>query len=97
MKLAVVILNWRTPALTIDCLRSLEPEVTRLPAARVVVTDNASGDDSIERIGAAIRKNGWEPWARLMPLPKKVVARRSTRFATWYACDGPTRDMRTRG
>ncbi|HEV3028452.1 MAG TPA: glycosyltransferase family 2 protein [Planctomycetota bacterium] len=70
MKLTVVVLNWRTPALTIDCLRSLEPELAGLPSARVIVTDNASGDDSIERIGAAIRKNGWEPWAQLMPLPK---------------------------
>ena len=35
---------------------------------RVCVTDNASGDGSIEQIRAAIETNGWD-WATLMPLP----------------------------
>ena len=71
MGLLIVIVNYRTAALTIDCLRSLAPEMASLPqGARVVVTDNASGDDSVERLTAALRDNGWGEWAKLMPLPR---------------------------
>ena len=76
-RLIVVILNYRTPSLTIDCLRSLASEVRSLggkPLAasllgtRVVISDNASGDKSVELIGAAIETEGWGDWASLMPL-----------------------------
>jgi len=43
-------------------------EVRSLPGTRVVVTDNASGDGSVERIEAAIETEGWGDWASLMPL-----------------------------
>lgn len=66
----VVIVNYRTPDLTIDCLRSLEPEVSGRDDTRVVVTDNASGDDSVGLLGAAIRENGWQAWAELQPLDR---------------------------
>ena len=59
---AVVIVNYRTPALVVDCLRSLIPEVATEPDLRVVVVDNASGDDSVAVIGDAIRREGWT-WA----------------------------------
>lgn len=69
-RLLVVILNYRIPSLTIDCLRSLVGEVRSLIGIRVVVTDNASGDGSVERIGAAIEAEGWGYWASLMPLDR---------------------------
>ncbi len=69
-RLLVVILNYRTPSLTIDCLRSLVGEVRALPGIRVVVTDNASGDHSVEQIAAAIETEGWGDWASLMPLDR---------------------------
>ena len=70
MKLLVVIVNYRTPDLTIDCLRSLAPEVAAVPGgARVVVTDNLSPDDSVARLRRAIDDNNWATWATLMPLP----------------------------
>jgi GT2 family glycosyltransferase len=68
MNLLIVIVNYRTPELTIDCLRSLEPEVEGLPGTSVVVTDNASGDDSLLRLEAAARANGWERWVKILPL-----------------------------
>ena len=67
MKLLVVIVNYRTADLTIDCLRSLSPEVASVPACAAVVVDNASGDGSADRIARAIDCNGWRSWARLMP------------------------------
>jgi N-acetylglucosaminyl-diphospho-decaprenol L-rhamnosyltransferase len=66
--LLVVIVNYRTPALTIDSLRSLVGEVQSLPGTRVVVTDNKSGDGSVEQIKNAIETEGWGEWATLMPL-----------------------------
>jgi GT2 family glycosyltransferase len=69
MKLLVVIVNYRTAGLAVDCLRSLAPELAAIGAARVVVTDNLSGDDSVARIRQAIDDNRWNAWASVMPLP----------------------------
>ena len=69
-RLLVVIVNYRTPGLTIDCLHSLVSEVRELPLTRVVITDNASGDDSVEKIQTAIENEGWGDWASLQPLER---------------------------
>jgi N-acetylglucosaminyl-diphospho-decaprenol L-rhamnosyltransferase len=68
--LLVVILNYRTPDLTIDCLRSLLNEVQSLPGTQVVVSDNNSGDGSVEKIAAAVAIEGWQDWVSLMPLDR---------------------------
>ncbi len=69
MKLLIVIVNYRTAGLTVDCLRSLLPEVAAVAGGcRVVVTDNASGDDSADAIQKAVDVNGWGGWASVMPL-----------------------------
>ncbi|MCI0670091.1 MAG: glycosyltransferase family 2 protein [Myxococcaceae bacterium] len=64
----VIIVNYRTAKLVIDCLRSLEQEVAASSATRVVVVDNASGDGSPEHLSEAIRTNGWSHWASVLPL-----------------------------
>jgi GT2 family glycosyltransferase len=69
-QLLVVIVNYRTPSLTIDCLRSLVDEVRSLSGICVVVADNASGDESVEQIALAIATEGWDSWASLMPLQR---------------------------
>ena len=69
-KLWVVIVNYRTADLVIDCLRSLAPQVGDLGGGRIVVVDNASGDGSAERVAAAIVENGWQSWAEVLPLPR---------------------------
>ncbi len=66
--LLVVIVNYRTPGLTIDCLRSLVNEVESLPGTRVAVSDNASGDRSVAEISSAIATEGWNEWASFVPL-----------------------------
>jgi N-acetylglucosaminyl-diphospho-decaprenol L-rhamnosyltransferase len=67
--LLIVILNFRTAELTIECLRSLVEQVPELPGVEVVVTDNASGDGSVEKISAAIVNENMSAWARCEPLP----------------------------
>ncbi len=71
-KLSIVILNYRTPGLVIDCLRSLIPEVTALAPCPTVVVEGGSGDDSAQRIGEAIAKEGWGNWAQLLVLEKNI-------------------------
>lgn len=66
---AVVIVNYRTGRLVIDCLRTLAAEVEAEPGLRATIVDNASSDDSLEEISAAIRDNGWT-WAQLKPLDR---------------------------
>lgn len=71
MRLLIVIVNYRSAGLAVDCLWSLAPEVAGVAGgARVTVTDGCSGDDSVERLSAAIRDNGWGNWVTLLPLPR---------------------------
>ena len=66
MNLAIIIVNYRTPKLVIDCLYSLQSEV-KIGRDRVVVVDNASGDNSVEIIQQAITQNNWSQWVQLLP------------------------------
>ena len=67
----VVIVNYRTAALTIDCLVSLAQERDRL-RGRVAITcaavDNSSQDGSAEAVAEAVRQHGWGDWCTPMPL-----------------------------
>ena len=50
VKVTAVVLNWKRPDDTIACVDSLRASD---PAPEVIVVDNASGDDSLERLRAA--------------------------------------------
>jgi N-acetylglucosaminyl-diphospho-decaprenol L-rhamnosyltransferase len=65
MKLFIVVLCYRVPDLTIDCLRSLSGEIGRVPGTRVGLLENGSGGDSAERLRRAIEENGWGSWVEL--------------------------------
>ncbi len=68
MKTLVVIVNYRTPQLTIECLRSLEHELRCDLGDRVVVVDGHSQDDSVDRLHAAIADTGWGSWVSVLAL-----------------------------
>lgn len=68
LRLGVVIINYRTPQLVIDCLSSLAKEV-KVAQDCVVVVDNLSGDNSLELITAAVQDNGWNDWVEIIPSP----------------------------
>jgi GT2 family glycosyltransferase len=58
-KLAIIIVNFRTPELAVDCLGSLMHPGTMPGDTRIVVVDGNSGDHSIEYIQSAIDRNSW--------------------------------------
>ncbi|PSF34243.1 glycosyl transferase family 2 [Aphanothece hegewaldii CCALA 016] len=64
--LLIVIVNYRTPQLTIDCLKSLYPEVQAIPRTQVIVVDNNSGDRSVEQIQETINIQGWNNWVSIL-------------------------------
>lgn len=66
----IVIVNYRTAELTVDCLRALSIQVIDLVNVRLVVVDNASGDGSVEKLNIAIEREGWSSWAEVMPLDR---------------------------
>jgi N-acetylglucosaminyl-diphospho-decaprenol L-rhamnosyltransferase len=70
MSVLIVIVNYRSADLAIACLRSLAPEVAAAPGTRVVVTDNASGDDSAARLEAAVSEHQWSAWVTIQPLDR---------------------------
>ena len=63
----IIILNYKTPELVIDCLESLKDQIE--PGVSVIVVDNASNDGSAERIEEAIASNGWGSWTRVLCSP----------------------------
>ena len=65
MKLFVVVLCYRVPDLTIDCLHSLSQEIERVPGTRVGVCENGTGGEVPEQLARAIEENGWSSWCDL--------------------------------
>ena len=65
----IVIVSYKSAALTVDCLRSVAAErATSQLHLRCVVIDNASGDEPV--VAEAIRANGWDAWARVVLAPR---------------------------
>jgi GT2 family glycosyltransferase len=69
-KIAIVVINYRTAQMTLDCLASLEPEVTDLPGSHVVLVDAASGDASADRLEQESSAREWNCWLSIFRLPE---------------------------
>jgi GT2 family glycosyltransferase len=66
--LLVVIVCYKVPDLTIDCLETLVPELRQLGAAKVVVCENGTGPESVRQLQEAIERNGWSDVVMLKAL-----------------------------
>lgn len=67
-KLFIVIVNYRTADLVIDCMHSLMQPEGVPEQTRIVVVDGASGDGSAQKLEAAIVENKWQDRIDLLPL-----------------------------
>jgi len=87
----VVIVTYKVADLTIECLRSLEPERHSAGLGlQVVVVDNASGDE--EKVAAAIEANQWHSWVRLVVAPKNGGFAYGCNLGVRLACEAGSPD-----
>jgi len=63
-RIAVVMVNYRTPDLAVGAVAALEQE----PGLRVIVVDGGSGDGSAEKLAAAFAAPRFADWVELLPL-----------------------------
>ncbi len=68
MRVTAILVNYRTPDLTVGCLRALAGERAALPGLDAIVVDGGSGDDSAERLAAALSTPEFADWVRFVPL-----------------------------
>jgi hypothetical protein len=64
----MVIVNYRTPALTLAAVASLVPARAAFPGLRAVVVDGGSADGSAEAIADGVAARGWGDWVSVVPL-----------------------------
>lgn len=69
MRIATIIVNYRTPTHVLGCLEALDAERGLFPDLQVLVVDNASGDDSVAVLSGAIQSRAFSAWVALLPLP----------------------------
>jgi GT2 family glycosyltransferase len=71
-RVLVVVVNYRTPRLTVECLESLAKEAAALPDVRGIVVDNDSGDESVPILRQAIAERGWSRFLTLIVSEKNL-------------------------
>ena len=64
-RIAVIIINYRTADLVIDCLQSLSGEL-QADVDVAIVVDNLSGDGSIDRIEYEVGQQKWNQWVTII-------------------------------
>ena len=72
MNVLVVLINYRTPELTLRALRAALPELSRLPGSRVALIDNGSGDDSVPVLADALEREGLKDRVDLITSPTNL-------------------------
>jgi GT2 family glycosyltransferase len=69
IQVVIAIVSYKSAALTIDCLRSIDADrSTQGIELSVIVVDNSSGDASA--IAQSISANSWSSWVTLLTAPK---------------------------
>lgn len=65
-RLCVIVVNYRTAEMTVNCLASIAADGWLPANGRVIVVDNASEDGSDQVVGRAIKVHGWGGWVDLV-------------------------------
>ncbi|MAG31689.1 MAG: glycosyl transferase [Deltaproteobacteria bacterium] len=69
MKLLAVIINYKTPEMTLSAVAALLRELGAYPDARVAVVDNASNDGSLDKLRKGIVDAGWSGQVEILASP----------------------------
>ena len=84
MLLSVILVNYKVPQLTIEAVRSVLTSLRRVDGeSEIIVLDNASGDDSMERLRTAF---GTEPRVKILESPTNGGFARGNNMAIAEAC-----------
>jgi hypothetical protein len=67
---AIVIVNYNTAALTINCLQSLYGNLSENDMLHVDLVDNASPDNSIEVLDRFLNASGFDSVVKLIAAPR---------------------------
>jgi GT2 family glycosyltransferase len=67
-ELLVIILCYRVPDLTIDCLNSLAAQIDDVPGTQVAVCENGTGPETVQQLNEAVQQNGWSSWVTVTPV-----------------------------
>lgn len=71
VKLLIVLLNYRTPDMTLQALAAAHRAIVGIPKSRIDIVDNDSGDGSYERLCDGVREGGYDPHrVRVLESPK---------------------------
>lgn len=72
MKVGIVLINYKTPELTLRALRDALVDVAALPGSRVCLIDNGSGDGSVPVLEAALDAEGLRDRVELVLSPTNL-------------------------
>jgi GT2 family glycosyltransferase len=86
----VVLINYKTPALTLRALRAALADVDRLPGSRVALIDNGSGDDSVPELAKALDGEGLRDRVDLLVSPTNRGFAGGVNLALVPALRGPS-------
>lgn len=64
-RLVIVIVCYRAVDLTINCLKSLEPEIAANPGVGVIVCENGTGGNAEQTLRNAGHEYGWGQWVEI--------------------------------
>ncbi len=67
-QVAVIIVNYRTPQLTLACVAALAGERVDLPDLRAVIIDGGSADGSAEQLRKGLAHSDFADWCTFIPL-----------------------------
>ena len=70
MRIAGIVINYRTPDLTIQAVNALREEMRTVAPFRIYLVDSASGDDSVLLFKQAAQRDGWQDEVELIEAPR---------------------------
>ena len=70
MRIAGIVINYRTPDLTMQAVSALRKEMGTVAPFCIYLVDNASGDDSVPLFKQAAQRDGWQDEVVLIEAPR---------------------------